>query len=207
MAMQDALQGYENAAVMGTGSQERYAGDNRLFVEFYRKAVFNKSKSDEAGRPVYDEEDFVRITVPGDKYTNSDQKVNEAHKHRFPRQWQAYQAGMEQAQSGTPLEVWPQMTVGMVATLKAMKITTVEQLAELSDANAMQLMGNHDLRRRAKAFLEAAAGEAANTHLAAELEKRDKEIALMREQMNKLIAANNSKPAQEKPAKVDKSTI
>lgn len=191
--MQAELSDYDGNAVMG--GQERYAADSRLYVEFYRKAVYNKPKSDEAGRPIFDDADFVRITIPGDKYSNLEAKVDESHRRRFPKQWANYQAGQEQAQTGTPLEHWPQMTVGLVATLKAMKIYTVEQLAELSDANAAQLMGSHDLRRRAAAFLEAAKGEAANSHLAAELEKRDNEIATLKAQMEQLIAASQKQPA------------
>jgi hypothetical protein len=192
MAMEAALSGYEGAAVMG--DQERYAGDSRLYVIFYRKAVQNGSKSLEAGRPIFDEMDFCKIQIPGDKHSNVDVKVTNEHKHRFPRQWAAYQQGLEQATSGTPLEAWPQMTVGTVANLKAVGITTVEQLAEMSDANASGMMGNHDLRRRAKLFLEAAKGEAVNNKMAAELEKRDAQIAEMQAQLAALTAAANQKP-------------
>ena len=49
----------------------------------------------------------------------------------------------------------------MIAELHYSNITTVEQLANLSDANAQQYMGNfRKLRERAKNFLQAAAGEA-----------------------------------------------
>lgn len=180
------------------GGQERFAADSRLYVEFYRKAIANNFKTQEAGRPVYDERDCVKIMIPGDKYSSMDTIVTEEHRRRFPKQWAQYQAGQKQAVSGTPLEVWPQATVGLVATLKAMNITTVEQLAELSDGNASHIMGNQDLRRRAKAFLEAAKGEAHNTKLEAELEKRDVEIAALKSQMDELIAASKAKPAAAK---------
>jgi hypothetical protein len=191
---QEMLPSYESGVM---GGQERFAADNRLYVEFYRKAVNNPFKSQEQGRPVYDEKDFIKIMIPGDKYSSVDTAVTEEHRRRFPTQWAQYQAGQTQAVSGTPLEVWPQATVGLVATLKAMNITTVEQLAELSDANAMNIMGNHDLRRRAKAFLEAAKGEAVNTKLEAELEKRDLEIAAMKEQIAQLMTPKAATKAKE----------
>lgn len=183
---QEMLSGYESGVMSG---QERFAADNRLYVEFYRRAVPNPFASKEEGRPVYDEKDFVKIMMPGNKYASIDTPVTEEHRRRFPTQWAQYQSGQAQAVTGTPLEVWPQATIGLVATLKAMNITTVEQLAEMSDTNAMNIMGNHDLRRRAKAFLEAAKGEAVNTKLEAELEKRDLEIAAMKEQLAQLMTA------------------
>lgn len=182
----DVLASYESAAVMGNDS--RNAADNRLFVEFFRKAVPNPFKSNEAGRPVFDEVDFVRISVPGDRNSNYESKVTDEHKQRFAARWERYQAGLSQAVSGTPLEQWPQMSVGTVATLKAMNVHTVEQLAEMPDQFAQQIMGNHDLRKKAKLFLEAAAGEAVNNKLQSELEKRDSEIETLKAQMAQLLA-------------------
>jgi hypothetical protein len=194
----DVLAGYEGAAVMGNDS--RNAADNRLFVEFYRKAVENPFKSNEAGRPVFDEVDFVKITVPGDRYSNFESKVTEEHKKRFAGRWERYKAGLTQAVTGTPLEQWPQMTVGMVASLKAMNVHTVEQLAEMSDQYAQQIMGNHDLRRKAKLFLDAAAGEAVNNKLQSELDKRDVEINQLKEQMAQLLAGQQQAKSAPKAA-------
>lgn len=166
----------------------RYDADNRLYVEFYVEAVRNAHKSAEEGRPIFDEVNFIKIQSPGDRLSSLVQKVNDLHKQRFPKQWAQFQNGQKQAVSGTPLEMWPQMTVGMVASLKAINITTVEQLADLSDSNSAGIMGNHELRRKAKNFLDAAAGEAVNTRLESELEKRDHEIELLKSQMAQLIA-------------------
>jgi hypothetical protein len=102
--------------------------------------------------------------------------------------------------TGTPLEQWPQMTVGMVASLKAMNVHTVEQLAEMSDQYAQQIMGNHDLRRKAKLFLDAAAGEAVNNKLQSELDKRDIEINQLKEQMAQLLAGQQQAKSAPKAA-------
>lgn len=186
--MNDALRSYDDAAVME--GQARFALDKKLLVKFYVKAVRNEFKSNQEGRPIYDEVDYVRIITPGNQLSIVDTKVTREHSEvRFSDQYRKFKSSQSQARSGTPLEVWPQMTVGQVAELKAMNIETVEDLAELDDVLAQRIMGNHDLRRRAKAFLEAAAGEAANSKLAHELEKRDNEIALLNEKINQLIAA------------------
>lgn len=178
---------YTEAAVMEQGNQARYALDHKLVVNFFMRAVKNNIKSNEAGRPIYDEKEFVRIIVPGNSRSVFEDIVTNEHRMRFADRYERFKRGVSQSISGTPLEVWPQMTVGMVAELKAMNINTVEELAGLSDANAQRIMGNFDLRRRAQAFLDAAAGDAANSKMAAELEKRDTEIAALKAQMEQLI--------------------
>jgi hypothetical protein len=194
--MNQALATYDEAAVME--DQPRYAMDKKLHVTFHLKAVRNEFKSNQEGRPIFDEVDYVRIIIPGDTKTINDVKVTEEHKVRFREKYRAYKEGQVQAQSGTPLEVWPQMTVGQVAELKAMHVTTVEQLADMPDQLAQQIMGSHALRAKAKAFLEAAAGEAVNTKLQAELSKRDNEIALLKAQMEQIAKAQSAQKAATK---------
>ena len=187
--MQATLPSYDESAVMDNSQIARYAMDKKLVVNFYVRAVQNTFKTAQEGRPIFDESEFVRIIIPGDTKTIIDTKVTAEYRHRFQDKYERFQKGMAQAQSGTPLEVWPQMTVGQVAELKATGITTVEQLAELSDTNAQKFMGSFQLRQKAQAFLEAAAGDAANSKLAAELEKRDVEIAALKAQMEQILKA------------------
>lgn len=190
----DMLQTYDQAAVME--DQPRFALDKKLFVQFYLRAVLNNFKSAQEGRPIFDEVDYVRIIVPGDKNTVIDTKATPEYTTRFASRFELYKKNQSQAVTGTPLEVWPQMTVGQVAELKAMHIHTVEQLAELPDNLAQRIMGSHDLRRRAVAFLDLAAGDAANSKLSAELDKRDNEIELLKAQMaqmQQLIQAKGKK--------------
>lgn len=188
--MQSELMGIDSAVM---GGEAAYAGDSRLYVSFSKVPVLNEAKTQEAGRPIYDEEDQITTRIPGDRFFSSVEKVRDSHKRRFPTQWAAYSNGQAQSQSGTPLEVWPQMTVSMVATLKASGVSTVEQLAEMTDGNGQAIMGFHDLKRKAVAFLEAAKGEAANNKLAAELSKRDEEIEALKLQMTQLMTTQ--KPA------------
>lgn len=183
----DTLKDYTDAAVMDESSNARYAGDNKLFVQFYMKAVPNKFKSDQEGRQIFDEKEYIRIIIPGDRNANIDGPVTAEYKMRFADRYRKFKERGIQAQSGTPLEVWPQMTVGRVAELKALNVYTVEQLATMEDSHAHKIMGFNELRIRAQAFLNTAAGDAENTKLAAELEKRDVEIKALREQMNQLI--------------------
>lgn len=191
----DTLQTYDQAAVME--DQPRFALDKKLYVQFYLRAVMNNFKSSQEGRPIFDEQDYIRIIVPGDKNTIIDTKVTPEYASRFASQYEKYKRNQSQSVTGTPLEVWPQMTVGQVAELKAMNVHTVEQLAELPDNLAQRIMGSHDLRRRAKTFLDAAAGEAASTKLEAELAQRDNEIELLKSQMVQMQQLLQSKGKKE----------
>lgn len=198
--MNQVLPGYEDAAVMSAEQQARFAGDKRLFVQFYMRAVMNQFKSAQEGRPIFDEKEYVRIIIPGDKNTVIDTEATRVEKElRFPEQYARFKKNQEQSLSGTPLEVWPQMTVGMVAELKAMNVFTVEQLAELPDNLAQRIMGAHMWRKKAQAFLDAAAGDAKNSQLAMELEKRDAQIAALQNQLNQILKHQELEAAAKTP--------
>jgi hypothetical protein len=150
--------------------------DKKLFVVFFREAVHNEFKSLEAGRPIFDDIDMIRIHTPGSR----DTMVGHAHygyQQRFPKQWAQYKNGMEQTVSGTPLNQVPWLTVGQVAELQVMNIKSVEQLAGMPDNVAQKFMNHQALKQQATAFLEAAKGAAPLLKMQAELAKRDETIA------------------------------
>jgi hypothetical protein len=192
--MQDNLAAYDEAAVMEGGSA-RHAADKRLMVSFYKRAVKNQIKSDTEGRPIYDEKTYVRIIVPGDKHSIVDTPATREHTElRFPEIYARYIRNEAEVVSGTPLSVWPQMTISQVAELNGLNIYTVEQLADLADNLAQQFLGFNSLRQKAKNFLAASQGEAVHAKLQAELEKRDNEIEVMKRQMAEMSAAIAAMP-------------
>jgi hypothetical protein len=190
--MQGGLPTYDDSANLA--NQARFAMDHKLYVQFYIRPVMNNFRSSEEGRPIYEEQEYIRIIVPGDSKTTVDCPVDDTFRMRFTKQYDKFKKGLEQAVDGTPLEMWPQMTVGLCAELKAMNVSTVEQLASLDDGKAQKIMGSYDLRRKAQAFLDAAQGEAANNKMVAELTKRDDEITLLKQQMAQLLEATKAKP-------------
>jgi hypothetical protein len=192
--MQGGLPTYDDSANLA--NQARFAMDHKLYVQFYIRPVMNNFRSSEEGRPIYEEQEYIRIIVPGDSKTTVDCPVDDTFRMRFTKQYDKFKKGLEQAVDGTPLEMWPQMTVGLCAELKAMNVSTVEQLASLDDGKAQKIMGSYDLRRKAQAFLDAAQGEAANNKMVAELTKRDDEITLLKNQMAELMKV--AKPATAK---------
>ena len=185
------FQTYDEA--QNQANQSRYAMDSKLYVTFYVRPVMHTFKSSQEGRPIYEEKEYVRIIVPGDSKTTVDCPVTDEFRMRFSKQYDKFKKGLEQAVVGTPLEMWPQMTVGLCAELKAMNISTVEQLAELDDSKAQRIMGSYDLRRKAQVFLDAAKGEAENNKIVVELEKRDAEIAMLKQQMQHILDAQRPK--------------
>lgn len=179
--------------VQNMNNQARYAMDSKLYVTFYVRPIYNAFKSAQEGRPIYEEEEYIKVIVPGDSKTTVDCPVDDTFRMRFEKQYEKFKKGLTQAVTGTPLEMWPQMTVGLCAELKAMNIITVEQLAELADGPAQKIMGSHDLRRKAQAFLDASKSEAESNKLVMELEKRDDKIKLLEQQMAQILSSKATK--------------
>jgi len=180
--------------------------DSRLAVQFYKKSVKQEDASNEAGRPIFKEFDFVRIMIPGDNLTEIDTYAQESHKQRFPRQWAHYQNQVATHEDiiGTPLDQWPQVTRSQAEELRGLKFHTVESIADCSDQQLQRIgmvagMSPHNFRLKAKAFLnlandsaEVAQREAELQALKAENDKikaeTDAKLAAMQEQMSALLA-------------------
>jgi len=185
---------------------QRYALDHKLYVVFYMRAVQSGGKSEQQGRPIFDDIPHVRIHVPGDKNSVIDVPVEEIHKRRFEKQWDKFQKGMEQSPEGTPVEQWPILTVGQVQELKYMNLFTVEQVADMSDLAAQRFLGGNELKRKATVFLAMAKDTAVAQRLAtanAELEERlatqQKQIDSQAAQIAILMQKTGSDPAPSAP--------
>lgn len=134
-----------------------FAKDDQLLVKFFRHAELSQFKSKAAKMPIYDEVDMVSVIYPGEK---EEIKVlaDDFHKQRFPRQWDAYQKGIEQRASGTPLEMlFPDQPV-TILSLKTFHIHTIQQLAMISDTAMNNIPMGRTLSDKAKAYLSSAMG-------------------------------------------------
>lgn len=174
--------------------------DKRLLVVFYRSTVKNEPKSIEAGRPVFDEIDLIKIITPGSR----DSFVGDAtpdYQMRFAQQWNRYKAGKEQTASGTPLSMLPWLAVNQIEEFKAVGCHTIEQLVGMPDSISQKFMGHHQIKQRAQVYLDAAAGLAPTLKLQAELEKRDEQIATLQTQMTAMLAAQKAEQAAKVPLK------
>ena len=173
---------YQNAEIVPQGDEKK------LLARFYKTAVENRGRSTAEGRPVFDEQVFVSIIIPGDKNTKVERKARDEDKARFPLAWQRYHNNETKAVDGTPVEEWPRVSVAQVAELKAMNIMTVEHLADLSDTICQKMMGLDQLRKEARGYIAAAKDASHAQHLACELAKRDDEIASLKGSIAELSA-------------------
>jgi hypothetical protein len=195
----DVLSGMINA-----GPQARDPGDDGLGVQFLMHSHLDDAKTREAGRPIFEMREYIRITIPGDMTGNVFRPAFEGDHQRFPRQFLAFKAGGEQAQ-GMPLSEWTQITRAQVDELAWFKITTVEQLASVSDSNAQKFMGLNQLRKLAQIYLETVKADAPMQKVMGELATRDEEIANLKRQMSEMqefMARQNAKdaaPVEEAP--------
>ena len=168
--------------------ETRFAADNKLYVEFFRKPVMQPGKSREAGRAVYEEIDYVRIHVPGDKSSVIERPLSEQDVFRFQDRYNKWKSGQSEAVTGTPLSALPGMNAAKVEEYKFFKIITVEQLAEANDNLGGKFMSFQQDKQRAKAFMEVAANNAPIEKMNAELAKRDAELEELRSMVTALQA-------------------
>lgn len=191
---------FDEPTVFARPDESRFAMDDKLYVEFFREPVLHPGQSREAGRAVYEERDFVRIHVPGDKTTVVVQPMDEMNRFRFAQRYEKWKAGQAEAVTGTPLSALPGMNPSKVEEYKFFKIVTVEQLAEANDQLGQKFMSFNSDKQRAKAFLEVAAGNAPIEKMNAELAKRDEEIETLKAQMAAIMAnTKQRKVAAEAP--------
>lgn len=149
---------------------EQYAGNA---VRFFLKPVEVKWKSAEEGRPIFEDREFIEIHKPGSKNHIICRPAKDEDRQIYADTYKAFKAGEEQAATGTPVTEWPQIRPAQAAMLKHHKVSTVEQLAALSEDQATK-MGREgfDLRKKAKAFIEAANNAGALSERMTTLEKK-----------------------------------
>lgn len=172
--------------------------ENNVFVTFYTDAVELTAESEKAGRPIFKDVPFVRVTIPGDTNNIIEHRAKDEDKLKYPKAWEQYQRGERGGHTGTPLEQWPQITRSQVKEAKYFECHTVEQMSQLSDAHCQKLgMGFAELRAKAKAYLAAASGVADSTAQAAENERLRAEMAELRAQMAELSEKRVGRPRKE----------
>lgn len=143
---------------------------------FYKMPIFDKGASEESGEAVYRDVDYVEIVVPGqrDKWIGP---VNEKHIERFAEQYESYKRGDVHAEQGTPITHWQGIPPQRAQELRALRVYTVEILAELPDSAAQRLGQDFNaLRKMAQKFVAQAGAAAA---LGKTVEQQQREIADM----------------------------
>jgi len=170
-----------------SGNSGPQAGDERLYVKFFYHPRKNELLSTQEGRPIYEDREYIEITVPGNRDMVVCRPISDIERERFPRHYAAFRNKAAQPNDGTPLNIWPALTKAQVEEMKFFNVHTVEQLAGMSDEQSQKFMGIQNLRTRARAFLEESGKSAAAEKLSSELAKRDEEIAYLKAQMEEIL--------------------
>ena len=207
--MSHHAQAVDESLLSGTGNQPQKEGG--VYVRFYLEAVENKLKSwggtrvrpdgteevvEGAGRPIYDEVEFIEVRVPGDKTNIVQRPVRPEDKRQYAAAYAAWKAGDKEQLTGTPLAVWPGATRAQVAELLHFGIRTVEQLAQLSDGNMQNVGPIRALRQRAQDYLTAAEGMAPLETLRSQVAERDNRIQSLEAQVKALAEASKKSGKQ-----------
>jgi hypothetical protein len=147
---------------MALGRNAAQAGDENLLVRFFLHPKQDHDKSEEEGRPVFKDAEYLEIITPGNKDNIISRPASEIDRKRFPRHYAAFKArGDKIVMDGTPLAEWPGITRSLVEELKFSHIHTVEQLLAVSDADAQKFQGLNAIKDKARKFLDTAKGHSA----------------------------------------------
>ena len=152
-----------------------FSDTKHLHVEFRNEPVKIESRSKEAGRPIFRDQEVVVIKFVGDrrkelvapaaeKFTR-DRSTGRwvTYAEAFPRHYAAFRSGESALVEGTPLVVCDFLSPARVKEFEALNVTTVEQLAALEGASLERLgMNARELRNEAVRYLESAAAQAAD---------------------------------------------
>lgn len=176
---------------------EAHDADRSLVVRFTLEARPDAEKSVEAGRAIYRDREYISILIPGDKTLSVFRPTIPSDKNRFPRQYAAFKNSQGESIIGTPLIGWPQVTEAQRKELDYFNIRTVEQLANVADGFASNMMGVQALKQAAQKFIAQSKDSAIVNKLNTELAQRDTLLATMQEQMaamaDKLAALETDK--------------
>jgi hypothetical protein len=172
---------------------------------FRMEAKQNKAKTITEGRPIFDQIPFVTIISPGDNKNVPDTKVLEEHRQRWPKQWEAFEKGLEQPINGTPINQWPILNNAQVAELKALNIYTIEDVASLSDGGTQQVTGLMTLKQQAIAHLATSKDDGVIYEALDKVEKLTEQMEAMLQENKELRAAVESQSKHKRKKKIDVS--
>lgn len=186
--------------------------DDLLWVQFAMKPIPNTFRTQQEGRPIFEDQLWIEIRVPGNNLLTIERPANDSDQIRFPRQWAYFQQthGKDGQNVGTPLSQWPLLRPSQVEELRALKFYTVEQVAFASDEQLRGMgmgpgMAPSAFRERAKLYLETARDSAVAAKQAEEIKKRDEQLASMQAQVEELKAMVKVATERKKPGRKPKN--
>jgi len=179
--------------------------DESLLVKFFIESVKNARKSLQHSRPIFEEKEYISITVPGSR-DNISRPASDRDKQRFPRHYAAFKQRIELPIEGTPLTEWPMINRSLADELAFRNLKTVEQLANLNDSNMAGLNGAQGLKQKAKKWLETTKDDTILAKLQDELSERDAKLATQAEQIASMLESIEALQAADKPKRRKRRT-
>lgn len=129
--------------------------DRGVWPRFYMDTISDEPESRRQGRRCFKEEERVEIYMPGNNLNIPVFRVTDEHRERWPKQYEAFKAGLEPPTDGIPLEEWPALNRSQILELKYLNFRTVEDIVNASDTSLQRIgMGARILKERAKAFVD-----------------------------------------------------
>lgn len=183
--------------------------DETLLVKFFTKQRPDSTKTEEEGRPIFKDVEYVDIKIPGSNTGGACRPARQNDVERFPRHYAAYKQRQEMPEEGTPLAEWPLITRSMSEELAFFNVKTVEQLAQMADVNVSNFMGLAGMKQKAGEWLELTKDQAGSKELHEELDKRDTQIAELKAQIDALAESRKSnapKPKKKAKPRVSRET-
>lgn len=174
-----------------------------LLVSFFLDSVHMTKASELAGRPIFEDREFVRIIPIGDNKSEVVEEVTQTHRERFPDEYARFQRGEKEQQTGTPLKEWAFIRPAQIKMLNFLNIFTVENLAVCGDDSIQRMgPGGRQLVQQAQAYLMKANDASAasqfvseNAELKEQIKQQAEQIGTLRAQVDELLAGKSGKKA------------
>lgn len=173
------------------------AGDESLVAFFYMGVTKNEAKSIEEGRHIFDDQEYVKIIIPGDKNNLIDRPASVQDKRRFAKQYALFKEGRSEEDqiSGTRLTEWPFLSRGQCEELRYLQIRTVEQLAEVRDDITSRVPGLTNLKKNAQVWLGKSKSAAEAAKITKQIDDQAREIETLRQVVKEMGAREEARIA------------
>lgn len=162
----------------------RQPGDERLSIFFFTDAIEDVERTEQEGRPVFKDVDFIRIVIPPAEWAPNGEertaKVTKQHQDRFPLEYREFKASQREAPDGSPLKMWPALTPASLKELTAHGLYTIEQVADISDRELRTYEWLKPWQEKAKNWLDSLDGNKALLRLEGEVARLKAEIEVLK---------------------------
>lgn len=165
-----------------------HLADKLLIVKFYHDARENKFKSFHEGRPVFEDIEMLEINFPADRAKSLQVPAHAEWKRfgttrvtyaeRFKEHYARFKLNEGPVVEGTPLSEAPFLSMAQKASLKALQVYTIEQLASLTGQALKNIgAGGLAIQQQAEAYLAKASGTADVVKMQIEIDELKRQLS------------------------------